>query len=211
MILLLLACAEPPSPPPAPPARAPGAPTSPLDRCAAHVASPEVFGYCLTREVRSVTDVTAMAELCVRAGAWEGPCRHSWVVQQRRDRRGTDPAVLLAACGGDPDCSFEVLDAAPRGDVFAQIDACEAHVHQYASDCTVHALQRWVEGTPTVAEAGELRARFVHHPQAIGRFLAMAGCADVGIACGDGPDPVSAACRTAEARQAARPGLCRSR
>lgn len=204
MILLLLACAG----------GAVDAPPPSADRvsgpCAEHVAMPDVYGYCLTREARTTRDGAAMTGLCERAGAWEGECRQAWVIEQRRSGRETDADVLLAACGSDADCAFEHLDAAPQGDVLAQIDRCEAHVRPYYLDCTAHALTRWVRGGATAEEAERLRVRLAAFPETIGPYLARAGtCYGADVHCGDAPDLVSDRCRTAAARMEARSDLCR--
>ncbi|MDP2316062.1 MAG: hypothetical protein Q8P41_24405 [Pseudomonadota bacterium] len=192
-----------------PPALAGAGPMAP---CASYVDLPDVFGYCIAQHVGALPNPAAMVSVCQRLGVWQGPCRQAWVLAQRRSGRISDPDLLLAACGPFADCAFEQLDTAPIGGVLAQIDRCETYARPYFADCAGHALTRWVHADPTLAEAEALRLRFTDQPEVLGRFLALAAaCSDVGIRCGDGPDRVSYACRTAEAELAGRPQKCRVR
>lgn len=197
MIWLLLACQQATEVPA----------TGPLKTCAPYQENTSVYGYCLSHEVTKVRTVDGMVAICTLVPEWEGRCRHAWVFEQRRSRRTKDSADLLEDCAADVDCAFEQIESSPIKDPLQRIALCQKHVAPYFDDCAVHALNMWVQNSPTVAEADQLQAILTEHPEVLGAYLAKASfCKNPEIKCGEGQDAASNTCRAL--LQNAGPSMC---
>jgi len=179
---------------------APSAPTA--TGCDAH-ADPAVADYCWMREGAAAADADEAAALCERARSYARDCQSQWAAARLTSDLST--AALLAFCGDNPDCAFQVLDGRPDADVLGQIAACEA-AGPYADDCVVHALSRWRQARPDAAEVARVADAGLA-PLEVGRVVAaVVACQEVGD-CGDHPQ-LSAACASALAEIARTPSIC---
>jgi len=111
-----------------------------------------VYGYCVYRYVGGVQSVGELAKYCSGAGEWEEECRHAWVSGMMNGDTNLTTEVLLEACGGSVDCTFELIDKRLHPDVLIQIDRCARYAGRYAGDCVGHAMQRWYQSKPSLEE-----------------------------------------------------------
>ncbi len=206
LLLLALACAAPVAP--VGPAPADAAVAAPLARCAPYrTAAPDAYGFCLRREVATLADADAMAEVCAAAGTWQADCHAEWVLQQSRLHLLT-PAALLDACGPSADCALQQVDAHPDPDVLVQIGRCEARAGAFVDDCVAHALQRWAASYPAGPEVARVAAGTERYAVQVGTFVGMiVACAPLDAAgtparCPDGGALYGEACRRAAASYA---------
>ena len=153
--------------------------------CTAYAGDEDLLSACV---IRSVLPIEAPAVAILACDTLPTPrreeCRGRWVNAQS-GFRSLSREVLLSACGGQPDCAFDALDARPIGTYADQVAACEEHVGRYVDDCAGHAAQRLLESHPTddaigaamqIAHADRLR-------MLIPTYMAIAGrtrCPDLG-------------------------------
>ena len=121
--------------------------------CAPYVGT-STWGLCARTAAVQAPTIEAMVALCAGAGQWEGTCRDAWVEQQFHNPL-VDRAMLLRACGGEPDCAFKVLDHRPNLHLPSALDECARWARPYANDCAGHVLRRAYPIGPE--EAGALR------------------------------------------------------
>lgn len=166
-----------------------------LASCAEYRQLPEVYGVCLAERVMSLGSAAEVGDLCPQAGRWEEACRQAWVDHQVRMHSAVSRTDLLAACGPNADCAFQLLEASPAADVLDQIRACETYVRAYESDCIGHALHRWVDARPPATDAERVLTGAPGHAPQIASFLGMSeGCGGTMACAGD--DTLVALCRS---------------
>lgn len=175
------------------------------EQCEGYRGVPNVFGYCLTKVASMGHGKETVQEVCADAGDWARDCRHAWATSRTHtghtDRFGRirteqlSDEVLLEACQDDDDCRFAILDARPADDVVEQLNRCAAHAGEFTHDCTIHALDRWVRTFPDAGDAQRV-AQVAHHPEEIGRYVAiLVSCHEVGECTGS--EEATASCREA--------------
>jgi hypothetical protein len=179
--------------------------------CAQYDDLPEVLGVCLAQRIVSLSTVADVNALCPQAGEWESTCRQAWVDEQQRLRKSFAPDELLAACGPNDDCAFQILDTWPAADVLDQIARCEAHARTYESDCVGHALHRWTMGRPTPEEGLRVRAARAQHAQQLAAFFGMSEACGGTLTCPEGTDLAARDCRLAAESYRKYPGRCPER
>ena len=213
-VLLALACGEPPPPeakPPPPPMDLSKIHDSSFcDRYAEH---PELLGYCLTSVAAKPRIRESVESLCGRAGPFESECRRAWAAARIQPQQGQTLDTLLAACGRDSDCAFEVLDARGPEDVLAHVALCRERVPAYEEDCARHALSIWWnQRAPDAPELARVANAGLPWPELVGRYVGtVIACAPPERATlGDcvGPPAVIAACEIAIREIAERPSIC---
>lgn len=190
-----------------------GAPPPPLPgelfACGKYVGVPNALGYCIASHGERLRSLEEVEAICPRAGDWEGECRRAWVSGQLNPNSRYSTEQLVAACGPNTDCAFEILDFRPAATVDAQIDRCTAHAGEYRNDCVVHAMERWWRAHPAPEEVARVAALRSQYPNQIGYYVAAAvACQGVGSCEGD-PE-VRTACERGVGQFQQDPGTCPS-
>jgi len=212
--LLLLACAEQPvrPPPPAGPRELRAATVaSSRASCAQYDDVPEVLGVCLSQRVVSLSSSSDVEALCPSAGAWEGACRQAWVEEQLRLRRDVPDDQLIAACGSNSDCAFQIIDRAPSPDVLTQITRCETYAVAYQSDCIGHALHRWVVSRPTPEAGAAVLAAAGRNTKRVAMYFGMSEACGYSFSCAAVVDAEAEECRVSAALYRQSPARCPAR
>lgn len=154
--------------------------------CKDYLEMPEAYGYCLYKYSGGFRTAEEIEHFCPQAGNWEMECRHAWVSGRMQADSGYKTEDLIKVCGGNPDCTFELIDFRPESDILAQIKLCTNHVRKHIQDCVGHAMQRWWYAKPSEEEV----ARILEKPSAVPdrvAFYAAASvaCAGIGTCSGD--------------------------
>lgn len=160
--------------------------------CAPYVASADTLGYCVVKQAGNLPSPMDVARICPLAGALEGECRRSWIMSRADPGYGFPTDTLLDLCA-DEECRFELLDTRPEPDVVRQLQRCRAAAGRYASDCAVHALERWVQARPGPDELARVREIDTGFPDNLGYALGMVRACQGGPACA-GLEAVRAVC-----------------
>lgn len=164
-----------------------------LHRCAPYARLQNALEFCVYKQASNLPSPEDVDRVCPLAGALEAECRRAWVLSRASPALGFSTEALLTACGEDPDCAFELLDTRPEADVLRQLERCASSAGRFASDCAVHALERWVTYNPGESEVARVAARQTAFPEKVGYALGMArGCLGRG-AC-EGEAVVANAC-----------------
>lgn len=168
-----------------------------LATCASYADAPDAYGFCITERVGTLPSPESVEAVCPKAGTFENECRAAWVLAQSRSNVQRPPEELLAACGSNQDCKFQVLDTRyPRGDVAEAVKRCEKHVADYARYCVGHALHRWVaEQKPDDAEVARVAAAVPKYAVAVGHYMGIADACHGTAHCGEGDSPAEVSCR----------------
>ena len=201
--LLLVACGEPQPMETTVEAR----PTTNAASCDHLRGAPEQFGFCRMSVASNIDNNESAEVVCEGTRDWRRRCRQAWAVSRAERRPDVETSTLLAACVGIPDCLFEIIDHRRSDDLFEQLERCEQYAGPFAGDCAVHALDRWIHGSPSLSEINLLNSNRVFPVQA-GQYIAAASvCLQLGD-CKLAVEEGQAACerRLAELRQ--RPTAC---
>lgn len=177
------------------------------ESCGAYAGS-STYSFCLQRVSAQAARLEEMVGICAGSGEWEVECRVAWVRAHINDRR-TSRELLVAGCGGDPDCLFVVTDLRPSGTVIEQLNDCATLVRPFLGDCAGHTLRRH---HPLTASTGLQEAIAEAEPWMNPHLAAWGG---VAVACG-GPGscadlgPLAKACEPWRARYEKNPEACPS-
>lgn len=213
--LLLLACGDgrggPPMPPPGPLEMRAATVASTRASCAPYEDVPEVLGVCLAQRVVSLESAADVELLCPSAGAWEAGCRQAWVDEQVRLGRDVPDERLIAACGGNSDCAFQVIDRAPSPDVLVQMTRCETYAVAYQSDCIGHALHRWVNARPTPEQGAAVLAAAGRNARRVSMYHGMSEACGYTLACSGVPEALATDCQTSATLYRQSPARCPAR
>ena len=79
---------------------------------------------------------------------------------------------FMKGCGGFSDCAFEVIDALPSQDVNIQLERCHRYVIADRKDCISHAMQRWLNTSPTEKEVSAFLERDPYYTNEVMYFVA---------------------------------------
>lgn len=156
----------------------------------------EAAAWCAVAESATAEDIAA----CDAAGAFQAECRLRWVHQHLATRPADE---LLAACVGDEECLFDVIDGTPAP-LLEQLERCDA-LPTIASFCQEHAALRWIDAGHPDLDAVAADARW---PDAIGRALGHVHACDGGPACDTLAPPLQAPCQALADEVAAAPATC---
>lgn len=153
--------------------------------CGKYHKVPNAWGYCLTQHAERLGSPADVEQVCSLAGEWEGECRRAWVSGHRSEASGYSTDALLAACGGSPDCAFELVDFRPEADVARQLDRCAAVAGPFSNDCVIHALERWWRARPDNGEVARVANLDSIYSQQIGYYVGAAvACQGTGVCLG---------------------------
>lgn len=177
--------------------------------CAPYQDEPEVFGYCLYKVAGGLPSVELLDAMCSQAGDWEADCRHAWVAGNMKDPE-VPLETLIEACGGNADCTFELIDMRVSDDVVEQIERCQRWVLPYLDDCVGHAMQRWYLTKPDAEEHARLANTVLPGADRVGHFLgANVACREVGT-CEAATSPTTSRCQKAVEHFERNPSSCPS-
>ena len=112
-------------------------------------ADKEVFSYCIYQKAGFLDSVDDVEYYCSMAGKWEEGCRHTWGAKMVRSHQNMSFDDFMKGCGGFSDCAFEIIDAIPSKDIDVQLSRCQRYVIADRQDCIRHAMQRWINTTPS--------------------------------------------------------------
>lgn len=167
-----------------------------IPQCNAYLRHPDVYGFCLYKQVARLASIEEMEQTCRLAGSWEAGCRHSWIAAHTDSVYGYSVEALMAGCAEKADCIFELVDARPLDDFLAQSARCDRVAGVYARDCVGHAAQRWIRSGPDAAELLRVTGAPTVHPDRVGYWLGV-GTQCFGIALCEGDAAVVRHCRGA--------------
>ena len=150
--------------------------------CRDYLDDSESFAYCMMEQVVYFTALEEAAAHCELAGEGESQCRHRWVSVQRANPDGYSRDELMAFCGDNADCAFELLEFRPHEDMQEQISLCQAHTAEHEENCVGHAIQAWwLAGVDdeSFRAAAEVASPY---PEKMGYFLAASvACSDPAV------------------------------
>jgi hypothetical protein len=112
--------------------------------CRGYENDPDVYGYCITLNIRSIWAPNAALSACSEAGSWKSVCQEEWM-EVMANHSKADLNSLLTLCPSD-DCRL-VLEARSQKDVLDQLALCPK-AGKFERDCEGHALQRWALNKP---------------------------------------------------------------
>lgn len=185
-------------------------PPSAMPLCDKYRDLENAYGYCVYRYVGGLRTVAEMESACALAGDWSSACHHAWVSGRMQPNTGFSTEELLAACGGNPDCAFELIDFRPEADPVEQMKLCAAHAGPYARDCAGHAMQRWWLTDPSAEEWAYLAQYTTPFADRVGYWLGVeVGCFSKGTCAGVGF--VQQQCEQSLAQFQAKPATCPKR
>jgi len=150
----------------------------------------DAYGYCIYKFAGGFPSQEEVDRLCPLSGRWEEECRHAWVAGRMNMSSGISTEVLLAACGRNVDCTFELLDFRPDADVLVQLNLCVRYAGRHSVDCGGHAMQRWWQSKPDEEDVIRVAAARTRFPDKVGYYIAANQiCREIGSCEGD-PDTV---------------------
>lgn len=120
--------------------------------CEAYAAEPAFLAACAAQHLPTTTSVDGAEAACRALGPAAESCIAQWVARHAVDTRDVSRERVLALCGGDQDCAFQVLDQRPSGDVVQEVTDCRRYATAYGADCVGHALQRFSTRHPGAEE-----------------------------------------------------------
>lgn len=180
-----------------------------LFACGKYHRLPNALGYCIASHAERLRSLEEVESTCPLAGDWEGECRRAWVSGQRNPTSRYSTEQLIAACGANADCAFELIDFRPADSIDEQIGRCTQHTGEYKNDCVVHTMERWWRARPEPEEVARVAALHTIYPQQLGYYVGAAvACQGVSTCFGD-PE-VEAACKRSVEQFRQDPGTCPS-
>ena len=144
----------------------------PGDPCDPYLPEPAVYAFCVRRTTLAMPVLAAGARCDTLPTELAADCRHAWV-QSAVDRPETSRDELLAMCGGQADCAFEVIDRRSSLDPIRQVRDCDAWAGTYAEDCVRHALDVWKVSRPDDAAVAAVGEAARAHPEAFGAAVGI--------------------------------------
>jgi hypothetical protein len=132
-----------------------------------------VFEYCLYTIARDYADLEEVGRFCSQAGEWEADCRHNWVAARMKEGSGLSTDLLVEACSGNDDCTFELLDFRPDPSLELQLDLCFRYAGRFRDDCGGHAVQRWWLTDPDEGELMRVASLETSFPEKVGYYLGV--------------------------------------
>ena len=152
---------------------------NPFPACVEYIKDAELYGYCIYKNVDTLSDITSVNEHCANAGTWQADCRQSWVMSNK-DNYTIDK--LVGVCKQNADCAFHLLDSKPHPDLLQQVDLCIQYADRYRHDCVMHAIQLWYFESPDAEEVARVAKERSPFPEQIGTFIgARVACDGVGV------------------------------
>ena len=151
---------------------------NPLPACFDYIKDVELYGYCIYKNVDTLSDIASVTEHCANAGTWQDDCRQSWVMSHKD---AYDLDELMNVCAQNADCAFHILDNQPHPDLLKQVDLCIQYADRYRHDCVMHAIQRWYFEWPDAEEIARVAKERSPFPEQIGTYIgARVACDGVG-------------------------------
>lgn len=164
-----------------------------LHTCAPYARAANTLSYCVVRQAGNLPSPQDVERVCPLAGALELECRRAWARSRADPRLGFPTEVLVAICAGSEECAFEIIDARPESDLARQLELCARVAGQFAEDCAVHALERWVGSRPGPEEVARVASLRTAAPARVGYALGVVRACQDGPACA-GEELARAAC-----------------
>ncbi len=119
--------------------------------CEAYAGDPAFLAAC-AGQLLPTTNVLPQAEAqCAGLGVAAESCIAQWVAKHAVDTLDVDRGRVIALCGRDQDCAFQVLDQRPAGILAQEVADCRRHAASYGDDCVGHAMQRFARRHPDAA------------------------------------------------------------
>ena len=109
------------------------------EACRDYLNDSESFAYCMMEQVVFFTSLEDAASHCELAGEGASQCRHRWVSVQRANPDGYSREELMAFCGDNADCAFELLEFRPHENME---ETNLSGLPQHVENCW-HAIQAW--------------------------------------------------------------------
>ena len=151
------------------------------EACRDYLNDSESFAYCMMEQVVFFTSLEDAASHCELAGEGASQCRHRWVSVQRANPDGYSREELMAFCGDNADCAFELLEFRPHENMEEQIQLCQAHTAEHVENCVGHAIQAWWLAGVSEESFRSTAEMASPYPEKMGYFLAAS------VVCSDPP------------------------